>query len=31
MYLIDFGIAKAGYANNAMPFNNSGTNNYKAP
>lgn len=31
MYLIDFGIAKIGYANLPKTFNNSGTNNYKAP
>ena len=31
MCIIDFGISKVGYVNTPMAFNNSGTNNYKAP
>ena len=31
MYLIDFGIAKVGYANRPYSYSNCGTNNYKAP
>ncbi len=31
MFLIDFGIAKVGYADYPKSYSNCGTNNYKAP